>query len=69
MINKRLLGRRARPDSDGRALGLLADKELIIPLDGLAAAMAWPLFVIILGITALQMAVGNRLVHYEGGNQ
>jgi multiple sugar transport system permease protein len=36
---------------------------------GLAAAMAWLLFVIILGITALQMAVGNRLVHYEGGNR
>jgi multiple sugar transport system permease protein len=36
---------------------------------GLAAAMAWLLFVIILGITALQMSVGNRLVHYEGGNR
>jgi multiple sugar transport system permease protein len=36
---------------------------------GLAAAMAWLLFVIILGITALQMAVGNRLVYYEGGNR
>jgi multiple sugar transport system permease protein len=36
---------------------------------GLAAAMAWLLFVIILGITALQITVGNRLVHYEGGNR
>jgi multiple sugar transport system permease protein len=36
---------------------------------GLAAAMAWLLFVIILGITALQMAVGSRLVHYEGGSR
>ncbi len=34
---------------------------------GLAAAMAWLLFVIILGITAIQLKVGNRLVHYEGG--
>ena len=36
---------------------------------GLAAAMAWLLFVIILGITALQITIGNRLVHYEGGNR
>jgi multiple sugar transport system permease protein len=36
---------------------------------GLAAAMAWLLFVIILGITAVQMVVGNRLVYYEGGNR
>ena len=36
---------------------------------GLAAAMAWLLFVIILGITAIQIKVGNRLVHYEGGNR
>jgi multiple sugar transport system permease protein len=36
---------------------------------GLAAAMAWLLFVIILGITAIQIGVGNRLVHYEGGNR
>ena len=34
---------------------------------GLAAAMAWLLFVIILGITAIQIKVGNRLVYYEGG--
>ena len=34
---------------------------------GLAAAMAWLLFVIILGITAIQLKVGNRLVYYEGG--
>ena len=33
---------------------------------GLAAAMAWLLFLIILGITAIQINVGNRLVHYEG---
>ncbi len=36
---------------------------------GLAAAMAWLLFVIILGITAIQLQVGNRLVHYEGGER
>ena len=36
---------------------------------GLAAAMAWLLFVIILGITAIQLKVGNRLVHYEGGTR
>ncbi len=36
---------------------------------GLAAAMAWLLFVIILAITAIQIQVGNRLVHYEGGNR
>ena len=36
---------------------------------GLAAAMAWLLFVIILGITALQITIGNRMVHYEGGNR
>lgn len=34
---------------------------------GLAAAMAWLLFVIILGITVIQIKVGNRLVYYEGG--
>lgn len=36
---------------------------------GLAAAMAWLLFVIILGITAAQILVGNRLVYYEGGER
>jgi multiple sugar transport system permease protein len=36
---------------------------------GLAAAMAWLLFLIILAITALQIQVGNRLVHYEGGDR
>ena len=36
---------------------------------GLAAAMAWLLFVIILGITAIQLKVGNRLVYYEGGTR
>ncbi len=34
---------------------------------GLAAAMAWLLFVIILGITVVQLKVGDRLVHYESG--
>ncbi|MFC6359246.1 carbohydrate ABC transporter permease [Luteococcus peritonei] len=34
---------------------------------GRAAAMAWLLFVIIMAITALQMKVGNRTVHYGGG--
>ena len=33
---------------------------------GLAAAMAWLLFVIILAITMIQMKVGDRLVFYEG---
>jgi multiple sugar transport system permease protein len=36
---------------------------------GLAAAMAWLLFVIILAITAIQLKVGNRLVYYEGGTR
>ena len=36
---------------------------------GLAAAMAWLLFVIILAITVVQLKVGNRLVHYEGGTR
>lgn len=36
---------------------------------GLAAAMAWLLFVIILLITMIQMRVGDRLVYYEGGKQ
>jgi len=31
--------------------------------------MAWLLFLIILGITAIQLKVGNRLVHYEGGTR
>jgi multiple sugar transport system permease protein len=34
---------------------------------GLAAAMAWLLFVIILVITMVQMKVGDKLVYYEGG--
>lgn len=36
---------------------------------GLAAAMAWLLFVIILVITGIQLKVGDRLVYYEGGRQ
>lgn len=36
---------------------------------GLAAAMAWLLFVIILGITALQLKLGDRFVYYEGGRR
>lgn len=36
---------------------------------GLAAAMSWLLFVIIIAITAIQIKVGNRLVHYEGGTR
>ena len=36
---------------------------------GLAAAMAWLLFVIILIITMIQLRVGDRLVYYEGGKQ
>ena len=36
---------------------------------GLAAAMAWLLFVIILIITGIQLKVGDRLVYYEGGRQ
>jgi multiple sugar transport system permease protein len=34
---------------------------------GLAAAMAWLLFVIILIITLIQMKIGNKLVFYGGG--
>ena len=34
---------------------------------GVAAAMAWLLFVIIMIITFIQSRVGNRLVFYEGG--
>jgi multiple sugar transport system permease protein len=33
---------------------------------GLAAAMAWLLFVIIMVITAIQVRFGNRFVYYEG---
>lgn len=33
---------------------------------GFAAAMAWVLFVIIMIITAIQVRVGNRFVHYSG---
>jgi len=33
---------------------------------GFAAAMAWLLFVIILGITLIQIKFGNRFVYYEG---
>jgi multiple sugar transport system permease protein len=29
--------------------------------------MAWLLFVIILGISLIQLRVGNRFVYYEGG--
>ncbi len=36
---------------------------------GLAAAMAWLLFVIILIITGIQMRVGDRFVYYEGGRR
>jgi multiple sugar transport system permease protein len=36
---------------------------------GLAAAMAWLLFVIILLITMVQLKVGDKLVYYEGGKQ
>lgn len=33
---------------------------------GFASAMAWLLFVIILGITLIQFKISNRLVYYEG---
>jgi multiple sugar transport system permease protein len=33
---------------------------------GFASAMAWLLFVIILGISLVQVRVGNRFVYYEG---
>lgn len=36
---------------------------------GLAAAMAWLLFVIILVITGIQLKLGDRLVYYEGSRQ
>lgn len=34
---------------------------------GFAAAMAWLLFVILALLTFIQIKVGNRFVHYEGG--
>ncbi|MDF2491765.1 MAG: spermidine/putrescine transporter permease [Microbacterium sp.] len=33
---------------------------------GFAAAMAWLLFVIIMGVTLIQVKFGNRFVYYEG---
>src|SRR5690606_79612 len=36
---------------------------------GLAAPMAWLLFVIILAITAVQIKLGDKLVYYEGGDR
>lgn len=36
---------------------------------GLAAAMAWLLFAIIMVITVIQMKVGDKLVFYEGGKR
>ena len=36
---------------------------------GYASAMAWLLFVIIMVITIIQVRVGNRFVHYEGGDR
>lgn len=36
---------------------------------GLAAAMAWVLFAIIMVITIIQVKVSNRLVHYQGENR
>ena len=36
---------------------------------GLAAAMAWLLFLIILVITVIQIKVGDKLVYYEGGDK
>ncbi|MBB2986798.1 carbohydrate ABC transporter permease [Terracoccus luteus] len=35
---------------------------------GFASALAWVLFAIILVITVVQVRVGNRFVHYEGGS-
>ncbi len=36
---------------------------------GLAAAMAWLLFIIIMLITVVQLTVGNKLVYYESGDK
>ena len=36
---------------------------------GLAAAMAWLLFAIILVITVIQIRVSRRWVYYEGGSR
>lgn len=36
---------------------------------GYASAMAWVLFVVIMAITAVQMVLSRRLVHYEGAAQ
>ncbi|TDD41509.1 sugar ABC transporter permease [Nonomuraea terrae] len=35
---------------------------------GYASALAWLLFIVIMAITAVQMLVTRRFVHYEGGN-
>jgi multiple sugar transport system permease protein len=34
---------------------------------GYAAAMAWVLFVIVLGLTIAQLKLSKRWVHYEAG--
>jgi multiple sugar transport system permease protein len=34
---------------------------------GFAAAMAWLLFIILVLLTFIQVQIGNRFVHYEGG--
>jgi multiple sugar transport system permease protein len=36
---------------------------------GYASALAWLLFVIIMIITVIQVKVGNRFVHYQGGRE
>jgi len=36
---------------------------------GYASAMAWILFVIILGLTLVQLKLAPRWVHYEGGGK
>ncbi|MFG1699455.1 carbohydrate ABC transporter permease [Nonomuraea sp. NPDC049309] len=35
---------------------------------GYASALAWLLFIVIMAITAVQIVVTRRFVHYEGGN-
>jgi multiple sugar transport system permease protein len=34
---------------------------------GYASAMAWLLFLVILGLTAIQVVLSRRWVYYEGG--
>jgi multiple sugar transport system permease protein len=36
---------------------------------GYSSALAWVLFVVVMGFTALQFRLARRWVHYEGGDR